>query len=74
MMDVWNTQDYLKFEQTNREYEWVNTTGCVAFIGLLLFMAGVELNPGPGTTHEIFCQVKSGTCVLILLLLHACPS
>ncbi len=27
---------------------WIKTTGCVIFIGLLLFMAGVELNPGPG--------------------------
>ncbi len=28
---------------------WIKVIGCVVFMGLLLFMAGVELNPGPVT-------------------------
>ena len=31
---------------------FLNAIGCVEFIGLLLFMAGVELNPGPITPGE----------------------
>ncbi len=27
-------------------------TGCVEFIGILLFMAGIELNPGPNTQDD----------------------
>ncbi len=31
---------------------FLNAIGCLAFIGLLLFMAGVELNPGPITPSD----------------------
>ncbi len=31
---------------------FLNAIGCLAFIGLLLFMAGVELNPGPITPGD----------------------
>ena len=33
----------------------LNVIGVVGFIGILLFMAGVELNPGPGSI-QVLCM------------------
>lgn len=35
----------------------VHVIGVVGFIGLLLFMAGIELNPGPGSTQVYNVQL-----------------
>ncbi|XP_060558653.1 uncharacterized protein LOC132718957 [Ruditapes philippinarum] len=42
------------------------TVGCVIFIGILLIVAGIELNPGPkekGTANNITCAKSS--CIKI---------
>ena len=42
----------------------VHIIGVVSFIGLLLFMAGIELNPGPGSTQVYNVQLLKYSSIL----------